>query len=348
MLRLFAFPEIRLFILLLAVSGPVAAQDLAGQWQGVELNPGSAVSDHWPSQLTLQGGAPGYAGSLYQEAGAAPKYTVRYRMKVSREGEQWRLTHAGITSENSGGFIGQWCEGTLLLTYDPEQEKLSGRSSYPELSCHGGPVELYRVRLKSAAVVPARKPSTLEVTGRNVRWFADAGLTRPLASGNTYRTSLDQTTTFYIRQGFYPTANSPAVPITVHVKPGRTATTPPRPAAPPPEPEPRAAPQVLSTVLFRMGTAELMPTSNGALQDLADYLKANPELHVRIAGHADRIGEAAKNQRLSEKRAHAVRQYLVQQAGIPPDRITIIGYGHEQLLYPAPDERNRRVEVSFY
>ena len=340
--------------LLAAVPG--WAQDLSGDWQGVELNPGSAASDYWPSLLTLQGGQPEYAARLYQEAGASPQYAVRYRMKLARVGEQWQLTHAGIISESTNNQFFSWCEGSMLLSYDPELEKLSGNSRYPVPGCHDGNIELYRVRLKSAATVPAGQLTTIRVSGRNVRWFADAALTKPLNTGNSYRTKLTRPTTFYILQGYYVTEVSPAVPITVQVGEGAAvpppvATAPPPPApkpAPPVAPAPEEAPLVLPSVLFRTGTAELMPSSNAALQDLADYLKAHPEVQARIAGHADRVGDSAKNQRLSEDRAAAVRQYLVDQAGIPADRITTIGYGDTKPLYPAPDGRNRRVEVSFY
>jgi outer membrane protein OmpA-like peptidoglycan-associated protein len=101
---------------------------------------------------------------------------------------------------------------------------------------------------------------------------------------------------------------------------------------------------VLPTVLFKVGKPELLPSSNPALSQLATELKARPELKLRIAGHADKIGEPDKNQLLSEQRAEAVKEFLVQ-AGVAAERLSTVGYGDTRPLYPSPDVRNRRVEV---
>ncbi|WP_152981535.1 OmpA family protein, partial [Hymenobacter sp. AT01-02] len=93
------------------------------------------------------------------------------------------------------------------------------------------------------------------------------------------------------------------------------------------------------------GKADLLPESRPALNQLATELMARPTLKLRIAGHTDRVGEPEKNQVLSEQRAEAVKAYLVK-AGIAAERISTIGYGDSRPLYPSPDVRNRRVEVS--
>lgn len=352
--------------MLLTVTGPARAQDFAGQWQGVEVNPGAELSVLWPSQLTLRSGATGLSGTLYQVPLSAPEYSATYRMRGARVGAGLRLSHAGIVSEVTPEDV-DWCQGTLLFTYDAALEKLTGRSAYPTRGCHNGTLELYRVRLKSARTVAAGPLNTLRVSGRNVRWFADANLRRPLASGNTYRTRLRRTTTFYITQGFYPTEQSPVVPVTVRVGgpaappvaslPPAAAPTPaptpvpaPNPAptpAPVSAPAPTPAPLVLPAVLFRLGTAELRPESDATLTQLAAYLQANAGLRVRVAGHTDRIGEADKNQLLSEQRAAAVKNYLVRRGRIAAGRIETLGYGDKRPLSESPDERNRRVEVTF-
>jgi outer membrane protein OmpA-like peptidoglycan-associated protein len=102
---------------------------------------------------------------------------------------------------------------------------------------------------------------------------------------------------------------------------------------------------VLPKVLFKLGTAELLPDGYPALNQLANELKARPTLKLRVAGHTDKIGEPQKNQTLSEQRAEAVKAYLVK-AGVAAERISTIGYGDTQPLYPSPDARNRRVEVT--
>jgi outer membrane protein OmpA-like peptidoglycan-associated protein len=67
----------------------------------------------------------------------------------------------------------------------------------------------------------------------------------------------------------------------------------------------------------------------------------------RIAGHTDARGSAEYNQKLSEHRAEAVRNYLVFQYDIEPDRIETVGFGKTQLLDRSrPDDGiNRRVQV---
>ena len=69
----------------------------------------------------------------------------------------------------------------------------------------------------------------------------------------------------------------------------------------------------------------------------------------RIEGHTDTVGDAGSNQALSERRAAAVRAYLIQRFGVRPERLEAVGLGESQLLVPTPDEtpnqNNRRVQV---
>lgn len=67
----------------------------------------------------------------------------------------------------------------------------------------------------------------------------------------------------------------------------------------------------------------------------------------KVAGHADAKGSPEYNQKLSERRAAAVRNYLVFQYDIEPDRIEGVGFGKTQLLDPSKPEDaiNRRVQV---
>ena len=69
----------------------------------------------------------------------------------------------------------------------------------------------------------------------------------------------------------------------------------------------------------------------------------------RIEGHTDTVGPAEENRLLSERRANAVRDYLVERFGISPARLMTEGLGESRLLVPTPDEtpqqRNRRVQI---
>jgi outer membrane protein OmpA-like peptidoglycan-associated protein len=347
----------------LLLAGPVKAQSLAGIWQGVETDTGEREPDAtWPAELRLQKGkGNNLFGVLYQEVGGEPRVSVTFMVQATPTTGGLRLEHQQKLNETGRTPGSYWCEGSITFTYDPKLEKLIGHANYnPVGNCDVGTFTFYRVKLKSPAKVTAGAESTIRVSGRNVLWYADPELKQPVTTGNSYRTKLTKTTTFYLTQGFYPTRQSTAVPITIQVTgaaPARPApaapVAPSRPevarldtARPTPAPAPILAPTpvVLPTVLFKLGTPELLPEGLPALNQLANELKARPQLKLRIAGHTDKIGEPDKNQILSEQRADAVKAYLVK-AGIAAERISTVGFGDTRPVYPSPDARNRRVEV---
>ena len=337
----------------LLAAAPLHAQTLAGTWQGVETDAGDPR--YYPTVLRLQGPDGRLLGVLHEEVGGKPAVTVTFQMAGTRTGTRLRLEHVRKLDETGATPGSYWCAGYIVFTYNAALEKLTGRATYRRVGeCDSGVYAFYRVKLKSAATVQAGALSALRVSGRDVRWFADSELKRPLAEGNTYQTKLSKTTTFYLTQGFYPGAEKLVTPITVAV--AGAAKTPPRPVPPPPPPAdtpapppvvaaaPPATPVVLPTVLFKQGTAELLPEASPALDKLAADLQATTSLRLRVAGHTDRLGEAGKNQVLSEQRAEAVKAYLVK-AGVAAGRIEAVGYGDTRPLHPSPDSRNRRVEV---
>ncbi|TGE04292.1 OmpA family protein [Hymenobacter fodinae] len=360
-----------LTILVLLMAGPVKAQSLAGIWQGVETDTGERDPDAtWPAELRLQKGQGNTLfGILYQEVGGEPRVTVTFKVQATPSATGLVLEHQQKLNETGRTPGSYWCSGSITFTYDPKLEKLTGRATYEPIgNCDVGTFTFYRVKLKSAAKVAAGAESTIRVSGRNVLWYADAELKQPVNTGNSYRTKLTKTTTFYLTQGFYPTRQSAAVPINIQVSgavptkpaPARPTPAPAAPATPSrpevarqdtarplPAPAPVLAPTpvVLPTVLFKLGTPELLSEGLPALDQLASELKVRPLLKIRVAGHTDKIGEPEKNQVLSEQRAEAVKAYLVK-AGVDAGRISTVGYGDSRPLYPSPDARNRRVEVA--
>ena len=348
-------------VVAMLLSGTGQGQSLTGVWQGVEKE--ATEPGYWPSELRLQAGkSSNLFGVLYQEVGDQPQKTATFQMQGARTAAGMRLEHVRKLNETGRMFNSYWCDGSITFTYNASLEKLTGHATYrPVGDCDVGTFALYRVKLKSAATVVAGALSTSRVSGRSVQWYADAELRRPLATGNTYRTKLSRTTTFYLTQGYYSTSQSAVIPITIRVagtvaaKPAPPRSTPaPAPVVPAPSPVrpdtlrsvPLVAPTpvVLPTVLFRLGTPELLPEAGPALDRLAAELKAWPALRLRVAGHTDRIGEPGKNQTLSEQRAAAVKAYLVK-AGVAAERLSAIGFGDSRPLHPSPDARNRRVEV---
>ena len=104
----------------------------------------------------------------------------------------------------------------------------------------------------------------------------------------------------------------------------------------------------MSDVLFDTGSATLKPGAREKLARIAGVLLAYPSLHVAVEGHTDNVGEYAYNQSLSERRAEAVRTYLVEQ-GIPQPTIEAMGFGEARPVVdnttPAGRQQNRRVEL---
>ncbi len=109
--------------------------------------------------------------------------------------------------------------------------------------------------------------------------------------------------------------------------------------------------QVLSfdNIYFDSGSATIKPESYYVLDNIVEILKANPNARVQIAGHTDSDGSAAYNQTLSEQRAMAVFNYLVQH-GIEARRLTTVGFGESMPLVPnttpANKAMNRRIEFT--
>jgi outer membrane protein OmpA-like peptidoglycan-associated protein len=98
---------------------------------------------------------------------------------------------------------------------------------------------------------------------------------------------------------------------------------------------------------FATRRAKINPDSYDLLNEVVEVLKNRPAVHMRIEGHTDNKGKPKFNQTLSEKRAAAVRDYLVKQ-GIDPARLSSEGFGQDR---PVADnkteegrEKNRRTE----
>ena len=103
----------------------------------------------------------------------------------------------------------------------------------------------------------------------------------------------------------------------------------------------------LSSIHFRSGKAYLRESSLDILSKMAAVMKRQPGLKLKIVGHTDSRGSKKYNQRLSEKRAEAVRDYLVKQ-GISPVRLRAAGAGENRPIASNKTARgrakNRRTE----
>lgn len=105
---------------------------------------------------------------------------------------------------------------------------------------------------------------------------------------------------------------------------------------------------ILKNVFFATASYELKPESQIELNLLVKLLNENPGMTIEISGHTDDVGSAESNQKLSENRALAVKNYLVAK-GIAPERLESAGYGETQSVVPNSSEtnraQNRRTEI---
>jgi outer membrane protein OmpA-like peptidoglycan-associated protein len=104
----------------------------------------------------------------------------------------------------------------------------------------------------------------------------------------------------------------------------------------------------MSDVLFKSGSFELITAARERLAKVSGIVLAYPSLHLAVEGHTDSVGSDEYNRQLSERRAQAVRDYLVQQ-GISPDAIAASGFGKSEPVAsndsPEGRQQNRRVEL---
>ncbi len=89
-------------------------------------------------------------------------------------------------------------------------------------------------------------------------------------------------------------------------------------------------PIVIENIFYDYNKASLRPESREALDSLANVMKENPTITIRLSSHTDRIGSDHYNLRLSELRAESVVDYLINKAGIDPRRLSTKGYGKSQ------------------
>jgi len=104
-------------------------------------------------------------------------------------------------------------------------------------------------------------------------------------------------------------------------------------------------------VRFDTGSAVVKDKYNKDIKTVATLMKADSNVKVVIEGYTDNVGNDAYNQKLSEKRAKNVRQYLIGKFGIDGSRLTAVGYGKAKPIASNDTEegrlKNRRVQAVF-
>jgi peptidoglycan-associated lipoprotein len=109
-----------------------------------------------------------------------------------------------------------------------------------------------------------------------------------------------------------------------------TINAPPPPPAPPEGPSDDAKWRAgVQDAYFDYDKADIRPDARAALSKTADFLKANPQFKATIEGHCDERGSTEYNLGLGDRRASAVKQYLVS-LGVSADRLSTVSFGKEK------------------
>ncbi|MBN2318185.1 MAG: OmpA family protein [Acidobacteria bacterium] len=104
-------------------------------------------------------------------------------------------------------------------------------------------------------------------------------------------------------------------------------------------------------IQFDTNKADIKPEYNDRLKEVADFMAKYPGTKAEIDGHTDSTGSATYNQKLSQRRAESVRDYLIQNFNISQNRLTAKGYGEEKPVASNDTiegrSQNRRIEAVF-
>jgi OmpA-OmpF porin, OOP family len=137
----------------------------------------------------------------------------------------------------------------------------------------------------------------------------------------------------------------PAAPAPAPAPAPAAAPAPAPVAKPEPKPEPKkpALVNLSATELFEFNKATLTDKAKQTLDSevIAKLKQAGEIRYINVNGHADRLGTSQYNQKLSEKRAEAVRAYLVSK-GVDAAKVETFGFGKTLPTKSCPDQKDRK------
>jgi peptidoglycan-associated lipoprotein len=176
------------------------------------------------------------------------------------------------------------------------------------------------------------KSSTVTATGQDpdgdtltYRWTAPTGTLANPAERQTLWTAPQQ---------------DGAVPVTVTVNDGKGGTASDTVNIQVVRPTPRT--YTFEDVHFDFDRYTLRPEATRVLDEAVAALREDPTLRVTIEGHTCNIGTAEYNLALGDRRANAVKEYLVSR-GVGTDRLQTVSYGEERPKYDNAREETRRL-----
>ena len=158
--------------------------------------------------------------------------------------------------------------------------------------------------------------------------YEDGTFLAPLLFGKTYALHIQQPGYLFFSEN-YPlddrTRTDDAYEIRIALSPIKTGNS-----------------STLHNIFFDVDRYELLPQSKSDLAHLVEFLHLNETVRIEIGGHTDNTGSEAHNQTLSENRAKAVHDYLIQ-AGIAASRLAYKGYGPSQPMATNDTEKGRQL-----
>lgn len=111
----------------------------------------------------------------------------------------------------------------------------------------------------------------------------------------------------------------------------------------------RLAEEIRSNVIFDSGTADLSDAAQVTLNKVVERLNRFPQLRVEVEGHTDNVGRETVNDKISQRRAGAVKTYLTSRS-VPETRLVAVGYGQRRPIESNDSaqgrQRNRRVHFN--
>ena len=330
-----------MFVLLVAAAAPAqtgASPAGAGPFFGVDLGVSEPVNGNYRAHVHTGGSIEPYVGYMFNQylgLQGGLDYSFQPPDDDNRSGLQAGLdneedyTHVlGIT----GGPRMQYTLGNLFTVY------LNGQGGmYKGL---GGRLNSWAPGVSTGGGLDVRVTPNISV-GVFGRWHMAYMSPHP-----------------YTLVGQVPDQQGPAdinwvtAGVGLHWSFAEAAAPPSRPAPQAPVPAPLAQPKqekiVLRGVHFDFNKATIRPDAQPILDQAASILRGHPEVHVAVEGHTDAIGSDAYNLKLSQRRAAAVKQYLVDH-GVGAARLTSEGFGKRRpVASNATDDgraQNRRVEL---
>jgi len=218
-----------------------------------------------------------------------------------------RLSHrAGLLALFSAFLIVSGCQ--KKVTAPPKPAEAPPAPARPTVTLQANPT-----------TVNKGESSTLSWNSTDATQLSiDPGVGTVTAEGSTKVTPSDSTT-------YTITATGPGGSATATAAVSVNAPA----AAPAPAPAPTPFEQGVHDAFFDFDKAEIRTDARDMLSQTAEYLKANSSIRVTIEGHCDERGSTEYNLGLGDRRAAAVREYLVS-LGISADRMNTVSFGKEK------------------